>query len=73
MVDEAISFLGLAIGAGGAFLCLGLGRRCFFIAYSCTLTITVRRADRQKAFGVMQAMRKRSRLLTPVCLDEEFR
>ena len=36
MVEEAISFWGLAVGAGGAFLCLGLGRRCFFIAHSCS-------------------------------------
>jgi hypothetical protein len=35
---EAISRLALAIDAGRA-LCLGLGRRCFFIAYSCSLTI----------------------------------
>jgi hypothetical protein len=34
MVEEAISFLGLAIGGGRAFLDLGLGRRGFFIAYS---------------------------------------
>jgi hypothetical protein len=44
MVEEAISFLGLAIGACGAFLCLGLGRRCFFIAYSCSVTFIVSRA-----------------------------
>jgi len=79
MVEEAISFLGLAIGAGGAFLCLGLGRRCFFIAYSCTLTITVRRADRQKAFGVMRACLRALGSLgagsayAHVCLNEEFR
>jgi hypothetical protein len=39
MVEEATPHLGLAIGAGRAFLCLGLGGRRFFIAYSCSLTI----------------------------------
>ena len=32
MVEEATSPLGLAIGAGRAILCLGLGGRRFFIA-----------------------------------------
>jgi len=38
MVEETISPLGLAIDAAPAFLCLGLGGRCFFIAYSCSRT-----------------------------------
>ena len=44
VVEGAISRLGLAIDAGRAFLCLGRGRRCFFIAYSRSLTIAGRRA-----------------------------
>jgi len=44
VVEETVSPLGLAIDAGRAFLCLGRGRRCFFIAYSCSLKIAGRRA-----------------------------
>ena len=47
VVEEAISPFGLAIDAGRAFLCLGLGGRCFFIAYSCSLTIAARRPNRR--------------------------
>ena len=46
MVEKTVLPLGLATDAGRA-LCLGLGRRCFFIAYSCSLTIVARRANCQ--------------------------